>query len=90
MTGENVLAAFKQCGEKGSAQSMADSENLAMPSSLNSAAGAIKIDAATERAATEKQTKKKKKCGCWERFRFKFKAFKAYEVWRLNMRVILS
>ena len=35
-----------------------------MPASIGDAMGAIKIDAQSERTATENQKKKKKKCKC--------------------------
>lgn len=64
LTGAGVRDAFMQIGEKGSKQSMSGVDSVAMPSSLSGAAGAIKLDATADRAATEAQQKKKKKCGC--------------------------
>ena len=64
LTGAGVLDAFKSLGERGSKQSMSGADSVAMPSSLSGAAGAIKLDATADRAATEAQQKKKKKCGC--------------------------
>lgn len=64
LNGEGVMDAFKQIGTSGSKSSMG-AGSMAMPTSLAGAAGAIKLDAATDRAATEaQQEKKKKKCGC--------------------------
>jgi hypothetical protein len=64
LTGAGVRDAFMQLGERGSKQSMSGVDSVAMPSSLSGAAGAIKLDATADRAATEAQQKKKKKCGC--------------------------
>lgn len=38
--------------------------DLGMPMSMNSAAGALKLDAAAEQQAAAKQEEKKKKKGC--------------------------
>jgi hypothetical protein len=49
------MDAFKQLGEKGSKSMMGSGGNMAMPTSIGGAAGAIKLDAATQEAATEAQ-----------------------------------
>ena len=47
------MDAFKQLGERGSKQSMQGADSVAMPTSLGSAAGAIKLDANAATRATE-------------------------------------
>jgi len=56
-----VLEAFKKIGEAGSKSSMSGGSDMALPTSLSGAGGAIKLDAAADQAATDQ---KKKKKGC--------------------------
>lgn len=61
-SGEGVDSLFTQTGKK--AMSQSKSEDDFMPASLSGAAGAIKIDRATEAEAADEKKKKKKKCKC--------------------------
>jgi len=61
LTGEGVIEAFKQVADMGSKASMQGGTNVAMPTSLSGAAGAIKLDAGSDAKATQE---KKKKKGC--------------------------
>jgi Ras-related protein Rab-7A len=61
MNGEGVMDAFKQAAENGSKASMQGGANVAMPTSLSGAKGAIKLDANTD---AQKTQEKKKKKGC--------------------------
>ena len=61
LTGEGVIEAFKQVADMGSKASMQGGTNVAMPTSLSGAAGAIKLDAGADAKATQE---KKKKKGC--------------------------